>query len=229
MTLPSGAGHSLVPLTRAQIPEILALNAKVRASLAPDEQMFLAEKDAQFFEDHFASGSGVIGIVEDGKLIAQSVIVNPTRAHPRKHLAELIIDAPPERMTVLQGVVVDPDHRGKGLMGEMIGAWMALAKEENRPHALTAVAPRNEASWRGFMKAGLHIHDTALSPYTNVEVYILHADVFAPDTAFNAKAGRERFLPVPALARQRRNFKSGYAITAVEGRRFTLSKNDCKL
>lgn len=220
----SGEPYAIVALTAAHIPGILALTAQVRASLAPEEQSFLARKDRAFFECHFASGSGAIGIVQDGALIAQSIIVDPTPENPRAYLAEMILDAKPETCTILQGVIVDPAARGNDLIGVMIGAWLERARLLGRPHALTAVAPANVHSWAGFMRGGLHIHKTRLSPNTNVEVYVLHANADAPAAQFNTQAGRARYLPVSELALQKRLFGKGYAAVAHDGSKLAFHK-----
>ena len=170
----TGAAYSLVLLSPENVGQILALEAIALASLPQAERAYLAMKDRAFFESHFAAGNDVLGVIHDGRLIAQSIVVNPTADHPETGLAENArIDTPIDKATVLQGVAVDPAYRGNRLMEAMVDAWMVQAEKQGRTEARAAVATGNEASWSVFVKKGMSIETTGISPYTASEVFIL--------------------------------------------------------
>ena len=86
----SGQDYKIVELTKQQIPEILALQSKVIGDLKPEEKSFVLPKDKEFFEKHFDTGNDMLGIIVDGKLIAQSILLYPTKENPKTGLARLV-------------------------------------------------------------------------------------------------------------------------------------------
>lgn len=92
----TGAPYEITILGQSDITEILKLQDEVVSSLTADEQNFLLRKDNLFFENHFANGNIVLGIMSEGKLIAQSVILHPTEAFPKSGMTDMALDAKPE-------------------------------------------------------------------------------------------------------------------------------------
>ena len=127
--LKKGGGRwDLVSLQGKDVPQMLALQDAVFASLPPD-QNFVHHKAPEFFDAHLKSGNNLaLGIVHDGKLVAQSIIVNPTSFHPETGMSDLKLDARPEKMSIIQGVIVDPAYRGNNLMTYMVDEWLAAGK-----------------------------------------------------------------------------------------------------
>jgi hypothetical protein len=173
----TGAPYEITTLTPADIPQILNLQDEVFDSLTADEQNFLLRKDKSFFENHFAHGNIVLGIVSEGKLVAQSVILHPTSAHPKSGMTDMALDAKPEEVTVLQGVIVHPDYRGNKLMTFMVDEWLAVANAEGRKHALAEVTTGNFFSWSVFMKEGLGIHSLGCDKSDGTDLYNMYAEV----------------------------------------------------
>ncbi len=173
----TGAPYAIMTLSPSDIPKILKLQDEVFDSLTADEQNFLLRKDKSFFENHFAHGNIVLGIVSDGKLVAQSVILHPTSAHPKSGMTDMALDAKPEEVTVLQGVIVHPDYRGNKLMTFMVDEWLALANQQGRKHALAEVTTENFFSWSVFMKEGLGIHSLGCDKSDGTDLYNMYAEV----------------------------------------------------
>lgn len=193
-TLPkNGEAFTLVIQPAANIDAILHLQDMVMNSLTPEQKSFVLPKDRAFFEKHFKEGSIVLGIFHDDQLIAQSIIVNPTAANPKTGMTDMPDMPSPEKLTVIQGVLVHPAYRGNKLMGEMVDAWLAIAKSDGRDHAIAEVSTDNHFSWQVFMKEGLKIHSIGIDPDDGTFLYNMHADVTQLietrlSKEFNAKA-----------------------------------------
>src|SRR5688572_4403820 len=100
--------YTAVLLESKDIPAMMGLQKDVFAALTEDQQCFLHHKDEKFLSKHFASGNVAIGIVHNGKLIAQSVVVNPTAANPETGMTDPDLNIIPQKSTIIQGVVVHP-------------------------------------------------------------------------------------------------------------------------
>lgn len=191
----TGQPYSIVMQGKADIDAMLALQATVMNDLSAEEKSYLVPKDRAFFEKHFASDNIVLGVVVDGKLVAQAIIVNPTSKNPKTGMTDMPGNLPPEKVTVIQGVIVHPDYRGNRLMTEMVDAWLKIAQFEGRRHAIAEVSTTNHFSWSVFLKEGLHIHSIGYDPADAVYLYNMHANVkklinARLKPAFNAVAPR---------------------------------------
>jgi hypothetical protein len=172
--LKTGEEYSLVRLSATNIDQILALQDIAFANLTKDQGDYLLRKDRDFFTNHFAAGGDMLGIVHNGNLIAQSIIVNPTKEHPKTGMG-LQPDKALRKLTILQGVIVDPTYRGNRLMETMVDAWMRVSVKNGRSEALAEVMPGNLYSWGVFLNKGMHIEAIGIDPADNTEVYNLHA------------------------------------------------------
>lgn len=106
----TGAPFSIVRLGAAHIDPVHALHQQSIAALGNDEKSFLLEKPKSFFETHFknAHDNAVIGILCNGELVGQSIILNPNDAHPQTGMTDMPAIGTPNSITVLQGVSVLP-------------------------------------------------------------------------------------------------------------------------
>lgn len=59
----------------------------------------------------------------------------------------------------------------------MVDAWLDIATEHGRTHAIAEVAVGNFYSWSVFMKEGLRIDSLGVDPADGTEVYNIHAGV----------------------------------------------------
>ncbi|TAL39284.1 MAG: GNAT family N-acetyltransferase [Alphaproteobacteria bacterium] len=173
----SGGQYALVLLQPKDIPQMMGLQDVAFAALTPEQQTYLHHKTPEFLNKHFAHGNIVLGVVADGKLVAQSVVVNPTRLYPDTGMTDMKLDVEPEKITTIQGVIVDPAARGNNLMTVMVDEWLAIAKKEGRTHAVAEVTVQNHHSWSVFMKEGLQIHSIGHDGTDNSDVYNMHASV----------------------------------------------------
>ncbi len=219
----SGGQFALVALTAAHLEQILALQETAFKSLGTDEQHYLLQKDADFFARHFAHGGAVIGVVADGRLVAQSIVLNPTAAHPAHGMTDMKIAARPQSLTVLEGVIVDPAYRGNKLMDVMVRHWLLQAEKNGRTEALAEVAVENAFSWSVFLKEGLHIESLGTDPADNSTLYNLHGHIPDLKAAFNAAAKKQEDVPQADLARQKELLAQGHKGVAHDRAHGTLT------
>jgi len=212
----SGEQFALVSLSAQNIDAILALQDIIFDSLPEQEQSFLLRKSREFFEKHFAAGNIVLGVVHNGQLVAQSVVVNPTAQNPKTGMVDMVLDAQPQDVTIIQGVVVNPAYQGNRLMTEMVDAWLAIAEKQGRTHAIAEVATDNYYSWSIFLKEGLQIHSLGMDSSDGTQLYNIHANVASltqkrlkPD--FN-KAGAKNKVKCPQadIEGQKKLLSEGY-------------------
>lgn len=193
--LPKNDGeYSLVYQFQENMNDILALQDTVINSLTDEEKSFVLPKSPEFFKRHLLEGHTVLGIMHEGKLIAQSIILNPTIENQKTGMVDMSLHANPEKITVLQGVLVHPDYRGNKLMSVMVDEWLSLAAGEGRVHAIAEVTTDNYFSWSVFLKEGLSIHSIGIDCADGTKVYNMHAHVstlikerLSPDFNKNAK------------------------------------------
>ena len=173
----AAGNYALVLLQPKDIGAMLELQAEIFAALPPEQESYLHHKDEKFLSKHFASGNIALGIVHNGKLVAQSIVVNPTAANPDTGMTDPDLKIIPQKSTIIQGVVVHPNYRGNNLMTVMVDEWLAIAKSQKRTHAYSEVTVENHHSWSVFLKEGLHITGIAHDPVDNSTVYDMHASV----------------------------------------------------
>ena len=205
----TGEEYSLVLLSGKNIDQILSLEDIAFASLSPEEEAYLLKKDRDFFKQHFAAGNAMLGVVHNGKLIAQSVIINPTPAYPKIGM-EMPLNVPVGTLTILQGVIVDPAFQGNNLMGVMTDAWLAMSAKNGRTEALAEVMPGNLYSWSVFLQKGMHIESISVNPIDNVEVYNIHGHLPSLSKVFNGSAAKSKICPRNDLAAQKKLIADGY-------------------
>lgn len=217
-TLPKQEGeYALVLQFQENMNDILALQDVVIQSLTAEEKNYVLPKSQAFFERHLSQGNTVLGIVHNGQLIAQSIILNPTAENPKTGMVDMALNAGPEKITVLQGVLVHPDYRGNKLMSVMVDEWLSLAAQEGRVHAIAEVTTDNYYSWSVFLKEGLSIHSLGVDPTDGTEVYNMHAHVsnliekrLSPE--FNSRSAKQPDVLCPRedIAQQKQLTSEGY-------------------
>lgn len=191
----NGKPFAVILQSEKNIEDILALQALVLSGLTEAEKCFILPKSRAFFEKHLAAGNPVLGIVSEGQLIAQSIVVNPTKERPSTGMVDMRLKAKPEKVTLIQGIIVHPGYRGNALMSVMVDEWLEIAKKQGRTHAIAEVATDNEYSLAVFLKEGLTIHSTGTDPADGTKVFNIHAKVKPLirkrlSASFNSKSGK---------------------------------------
>lgn len=150
----SNRGSAIRRLGLADLDAILALQLAARRSL-PDPSL-LADDPPEFFLRHLAEPNRIDGIDRDGRLVAFGVL---GLVVPEAENFGALLGLPAERLAgvaQLDGAVVDPAYRSGGLHGRLVRWRIARARELDCRDVLSTSAPRNVASWRNMVRAGLH-------------------------------------------------------------------------
>lgn len=153
----TGAPYEIYLATADDIDEILALQSRVYEDLPPQKKNFIVPKSRAFFQDHLDKDHPILLVMSDGKCIAQSIIRAPSVNDPDIGMTDMdeLKSYSAEELTILQGVICDPDYRGNALMEQMVGHWLQWALANDRPYALAEIEVRNHHSWSVFMKQGM--------------------------------------------------------------------------
>lgn len=174
----SGQNYCVKLLDADCLDEIMGLQQKIIDSLPDDQKSFILPKSRTFFENHFKRGANtMIGIYCEGELIAQSIVLNPSAAHPETGMVDMALVDKPETLSIIEGVLVDPAFRGNRLMEEMVGHWIDYAEQIGRKHVIAEIAIDNPYSWGVFLDKGLTLHSTGTDPDDGTELYNAHESI----------------------------------------------------
>jgi hypothetical protein len=221
----TGQLYEIGILPAANAAEMKAFHDYILKRLAKDEKSFFLDKSLSFFEKLYTSGGtgGVIGIVCEGKLIAQAAITHPTKADPYTGMTDIDMKAigEVETVSILQAVGVLPEMRGNNLMERLIDGWIGHATALGRTHVMAEVDTRNIASWNSFLKGGLDLAGMGVDPSDGSTLYNVHEKIgnipgkkLRP--LFNRASGAEIFVcRLDNVEKQQDLFAAGYKGVAV--------------
>jgi hypothetical protein len=178
-------------------------------------QGIVLRKSESYFAAHFNMGDGnaFLGVISEGRLVAQAMILHPTAAEPETGMVDMAPVGPPQAVSVLQAVAVLPECRGAGLMNRLVAQWLEHAAAYGRDHVLAEIEVRNTASWAAFLTAGLNLQSIGRDPADGTLVYNAHEHVATARTkkltnVFNDAATIA--CPASDIARQQELMKDGY-------------------
>lgn len=219
-TAPDVLEHGFLPRTgelyavRFLGPEfldmIMDLQERVYKDLKPEEKTFIVHKTREFFENHLKGGHPIIGVISGDKVIAQSVIRIPNAHDPKTGMADMphLSDMPIDSVTVLQGVLCDPEHRGNKLMQSMVKHWLAWAGQNGRSNAVAEIEIRNHHSWSVFLEAGLWLVSIGYDKSDGSTVYNVHQEL--------PEDGKIKYKALRKLGDEFEKAANGESVTVVQ-------------
>lgn len=228
-TLPrNGRPYHVQLLDDTHLGDVLRLQQKVFDDLPDDKKAYILPKDRKFFAGLAQKGHAMLGIFSGGKLIAQSIIINPSQKHPETGMVDMPPMGRPDTMTVLEGVLVDAAHRGNKLMHKMVKHWLDIAHHNGRKHAIAEIATENMPSWSVFLDEGLTLHSIGTDPDDGTKLYNAHETI--PNIrkkrltgTFNSHAAKSWKVCKPGhLRSQKMLMKRGYKGVAYDKKRGKL-------
>ncbi len=156
-----------VSLSMSDIEEIEALQARVYGSL--DKRELFKPAPPGFFHSVLSGRGSVLGYRPEGPLSAFGTLL--TGLHHKDRTREMLGLAEATPLAMMQGVVVDPDYRGRKLHRRLLRRRLALLRPPGMWHVYATAAPGNIASCRnmlaeGYMVAGLGTMYDGLLRYT---------------------------------------------------------------
>lgn len=220
----SGQRFDVVELNKSHIDQIIKLQDQTYKMLKPEERTYIIPKDRAYLEKHFDTGNEVLGIIVDGKLIAQSVLQYPTKTITDKDMVAIPDGVDHKKTSIMQGVIVDPAFRGHHLMQIMIEHWIDHAEAKGRTDLLATIDTANIASWSSFMKGGMNLYFAGVDPNDGGKIYNAHekvnniplkkSDLSCLFNLAARKKGAMRECHISQLDKQKKLFDKGYVCTS---------------
>lgn len=168
---------SIQHLNATNITDVMALQDKIIAGLNPDEQHFILHRtEADYMKSLTGKSSRMVGIFDNGKLIAQLIYGLPKNGKDRD-MPEFRPDIANNKLVIFEAILVDPAYRGHGLMHKMLDYVEETALDKNRNHALIQIAVDNPASWMNALHYGMKITKVDLDPIDDAKVIYLEKNI----------------------------------------------------
>ncbi|MES2178274.1 MAG: GNAT family N-acetyltransferase [Gemmatimonadota bacterium] len=140
------------PATTADLPAVGRLGALlVRAHHAFDETRFIAATPGT--ERGYASFLGT-QLAEPNVIVLVAVFEGNTVGYTYAGLEGLDYMSLRGPAGVLYDILVDPDHRSRGIGGALLDATIAALAARGAPQIVLSTADRNEAAQRLFARTG---------------------------------------------------------------------------
>ena len=164
-------------LNTSHIEDVMALQDTIINGLHPDEQHFILHRSrADYQKSLEGKSSSMIGIFDGDKLIAQGVYMLPQDGEVRD-MPEFKPEIKNSQLVIFEGILVDPNYRGAGLMHKMLQYVEEKALNKDRTHAIIQIAIDNPASWMSALHYGMTISKVDLDPSDGVKVIYLEKDI----------------------------------------------------
>ncbi len=190
--------------------QVLALHEQTRAALSAEQKMFVLPQAPDYFDKFLSHKSGVIlGVMANGKLIAQLVIMGPMslediigkRAITRNDVAYHHVGAL-DHIVAIKSMAVHPEFRGNELSQHILAAALELPLVRDADHAFAQISVDNARSWELFLKNNFSIVGAAIDPGDQKPRFILQkpAESFSLDMS-PAADDVDPVKDFPAIAR----------------------------
>ncbi len=164
----------LKQMGKKYLTHIIAMQDHVYDYLPAIHKAFITPKTKQQFMTFMQKGQ-MIGCFQKNALIGQLIAASP--ATDKDLVGGLKgLDIDPEKAVIVQGVLVSPDHRKKGVMGFMVKQIMHMTKGSKLSQVWAEIARDNEASLRGFLANDFNIVAGRVDPADGCQLYFLKHD-----------------------------------------------------
>jgi len=178
-TLENGQGYHMSFLQADNMPEILALQDKVKAELdaAGHASYIVPKSELSFVRKQHLQGR-MLGVFSESQLIAQLIVSMPNQADDAGLVGMHVPHANTD-MAVIENVLVDSDFRGNKLMEKLVRQGFQVAKSFGRPHIYAEIDTANIRSWKVFLDCGMDITHLGKDPSDGCALYYTYSNVGA--------------------------------------------------
>lgn len=135
--------------------------------IAGDNQII--PRDRSWLENLFAQGSRVFGIADDDGVLVAQAILRLNVAAPQS-LSRAFDDT---ALACISCVLVNPNQRGRGLMGHLLEACLDAARRDGQQGMIARVRVGNDASLNNFLRRDFKI--VAIGPSPEDPARIVHS------------------------------------------------------
>ena len=159
------------------LSDVLQLQDKIIAGFKTEEKHFILKRSVQDFIKALDSlDTHMIGIFDQGKLIAQSIFEFPQNNHHRD-MEEFASNIPNNDLVIFKATLVDKDYRGQGLMQQILSYREQKALQAGKKIAISQIAIDNPSSWINALKSGMTIRKVDNDPYDNAKVLYMQKEL----------------------------------------------------
>lgn len=165
---------------------IFALQGRVMAALSPAEQCFLIPKNLTELSTNTVPPNYVTGLVNSAdrlvgvgflRLISTSSATFLTPTASTSQLNDHLDQLPYGHAAVIGTVMVDPDHRQRGLMSRMLSDLLGAAHQRDVKALYSEVATLNQASAKGFLHHGFQCVAEGDDPVDGTPLQFYHLNL----------------------------------------------------
>ena len=162
----SGKSYTCQLLDETHLPAVMKLQTTIIENLAPGQKNFILPKTAAEFSGFLTKDKGLmVGVIAEGRLIAQGLLYWPTDTGPGSGMT----DCPNwpgsvAKSAVIMGMLVDPQERGNNLQQILQQVRVDLAKRYNRQEILGETSAANAFSLINAMQAGAYVVSAGRDP-----------------------------------------------------------------
>ena len=133
--------------------------------------------------DHLKSGMPILGIRKGGRIVATTMLIFPDKYKHTRIRRKAIGGYPlgnldKSDMTIMQGVSVAPDMRGRGLTSEIFYKAAEVSIEQERQNLVAKVDAGNQKSIAMFRRYGFELFHTKRNPRTHKTDLYFVGDAF---------------------------------------------------
>jgi RimJ/RimL family protein N-acetyltransferase len=168
--------NEFISLTEKNIDDAIEFQEIVMADLNDaGNYRFIIERSRDYFLKHLDSPNKVLGLYHDDKLVAQSVFHHSQAINP-DYIKGISIDDYKicDPVSILQGAIIHPKFRGKGLFSSIIKNWINHAGNHGYNHIMARVEEHNTTSISAFKKFGFDVIGIVKDARDNADVAVLY-------------------------------------------------------
>jgi hypothetical protein len=132
-------------------------------------------RTTSYFQTHLHAPHQVIGLLHDDVHCGQAIF-----RCPRNFTAlELGVDTLPthkdsEKVSILQGLIIHPEYRGRNLVEKIFHEWQSWAQFHDVKHLAARAEASHKASQHHFLKNDFTIIDEITDLYDKARVCVMH-------------------------------------------------------
>ena len=193
---PYNGGFKVSLLTINDIDAFLALQEKVRRTLADDVKHHLKGRTREDLIAHVNAGMPLFGIkTDDGQLVGQALVSFPDHPAAKNYNGYPIYSEEKEKIALIQSVCIDPDFRGRDLPAMIHNHMTDIVPQYKRTVFLAKVADTNPASQKSFVNNGFNVAAKGLDPDKGYA-----ATYFKKDVSVGCDAATQKLALVSKIA-----------------------------